>query len=53
MAQAGGTGRDPARLAAWESRTLVPLLVMGLLFLVAYAVPILFPLAPHPCSARA
>lgn len=48
MAHAGGTGRDPARLATWESRTQVPLLVMGLLFLVAYAVPILFPLAPAP-----
>jgi voltage-gated potassium channel len=38
--------RWPPQLTAWERATHMPLLALALLFLVAYAVPILYPGAP-------
>lgn len=39
--------RWPPQLTAWERATNLPLLVLALLFLVAYAVPILYPDLPE------
>jgi voltage-gated potassium channel len=36
----------PAQLTAWERATHLPLLALAVLFLIAYAVPILFPAVP-------